>query len=395
MIQFYSVSKATFALQNYMRIAVNTRFLLKGRLEGIGWFTNEIVKRLVLNHPEHEFIFFFDRPYDNQFIYAENVTPVILHPPARHPILWYIWFEWSVKNALKKYKADIFISTDGFISLSSRVPAILVVHDLAFEHYPEHMPFKFRYYLRKYTPRFVKKSLHTITVSEYSKQDIVDKYGTDPDKISVVYNGVNKLYKPLDFDQKQAIKSKYAHDCEYYVFIGALHPRKNIINLLHAFTIFKKKQRSNLKLLIIGRYAWKSEAIKELIENHPFKDDVIHYNYMQVDELCKVIGAAYALTFVSLFEGFGIPVLEAMQCNIPVIVSDSSSLPEVAGNAGLYVNPDSIEDIADKMCTMYKDEHLRSKLIENCKEQAAKFSWDQSAVEFYDCMMNAYNHMKK
>ncbi len=372
-----------------MRIAVNTRFLLKGRLEGIGWFTNEIVKRLVLSHPEHLFIFFFDRPYDEQFVYGDNVQPVILQPPARHPVLWYIWFEWSVKRALKKYKADLFISTDGFLSLSTPVPTILVVHDLAFEHFPEHLPFKFRYYLQKFTPLFIKKSLHTITVSEYSKLDIVERYGTSPHKISVVHNGVNSLYRPLTFDERNFFKEKYAAGAEYFVFTGALHPRKNILALLNAFTIFKKRQRSSMKLLIIGRFAWKSEAIKTLIEQHPFKNDVVHYNYMQVDELCKVIGAAYALTFVSLLEGFGIPVLEAMQCDVPVIVSNNSSLPEVAGEAGLYVDPNDVDDIATKMCSIYKDEGLRLKLVANCASQVAKFSWDKSANDFYTCMMKA------
>lgn len=377
-----------------MRIAVNTRFLLKGKLEGIGWFTNEIVKRLVLNHPEDEFIFFFDRPYDQQFIFAHNITPVVLQPPARHPVLWYIWFEWSVKRALKKYQADVFVSTDGFLSLSSKVPSILVVHDLAFEHFPEHLPFKFRYYLQKFTPEFIRKSIHTVTVSAYSKQDIVDLYGTAPEKLSVVYNGANQLYRPLSSDERIFFKNKYAGGTEYFVFTGALHPRKNILNLLQAFTIFKKKQRSSMKLLIVGRYAWKSEPIRELIENHPFKEDVVHYNYMQVDELCNVIGAAYALTFVSLFEGFGIPVLEALQCNVPVIVSDNTSLPEVAGNAGLYTDPGDIEDIAAKMCMLYKDEHLRDQLIANCPIQAAKFSWDKSAVDFYDCILKSMSEFR-
>lgn len=378
-----------------MRIAVNTRFLLKGRLEGIGWFTNEIIKRLVLNHPEHEFLFFFDRAFDPQFIFASNITPIVLNPPARHPILWYIWFEWSVKRALKKYKADIFISTDGFLTLSTPVPTILVVHDLAFEHFPDHLPFKFRFYLKKFTPLFIKKSLLTITVSDYSKKDIMERYGTAENKINVVYNGVNDLYKPLNVEEKLAIKQEYAQGCEYFVFTGAVHPRKNIMNLLRAFTLFKKKQRSSMKLLIIGRYAWKSQAIKEMIENHPFKEDVIHYNYMQVDELCKVIGAAYALTFVSLLEGFGIPALEAIQCNVPVIVADNSSLPEVAGNAGVYVDPNNVEDIADKLCLLYKNEHLRNQLIANCAQQAAIFSWDKSAIDFYNSMMHAYQNHKK
>ena len=375
-----------------MKIAVNTRFLLNGKLEGIGWFTYEIIKRMVLNHPEHEFIFFFDRPYHSKFIFAPNVKPVVIPPPARHPILWYIWFEWSVWYALKKYKADIFISTDGFLSLRTNVPSIVVVHDLAFEHYPKHLPFKFRFYLQKFTPLFVKKSLLTITVSEFSKKDIVEHYNTNPEKIAVVYNGVNELYKPLNFEEKTLIQEKYAQGAEFFVFTGAIHPRKNINKLLKAFEIFKNRQRSNMKLLIIGRYAWNSDDIKHNIETHPYKEDVIHFDYMQVEELCKVIGAAYALTFVSLLEGFGIPVVEAMKCNVPVIVSNTTSLPEVAGDAGLLVNPEDENDIAEKLIKIYKDENLRESLIGNCKTQIEKFDWNQSATIFYDKIMNVLNN---
>ena len=99
-----------------MRIAVNTRLLLKDKLEGIGWFTFETLKRITKNHPEHEFIFLFDRPYDKEFIFSENIIPVVIQPPARHPFLWYLFFEWSIPAALKKYKADIFISPDGWLS---------------------------------------------------------------------------------------------------------------------------------------------------------------------------------------------------------------------------------------------------------------------------------------
>lgn len=366
-----------------MRIAVNTRFLLKGKLEGIGWFTNEIIKRMVLNHPEHEFIFLFDRPYDTQFIFADNIIPVVIPPPARHPVLWYIWFEWSVRRALKKYNADIFISTDGFLSLSSKVPSILVVHDLAFEHFPQHLPFKFRYYLQKFTPKFVRKATHTVTVSTYSKQDLVDTYHADPNNISIVYNGAHADYQPLSFELKQEIKNQYAQGCEYFVFAGALHPRKNVIQLLKAFELFKRKQRSNMKILIIGRFAWNAEEIKTAIMNHPFKKDVIHYDYMQVKELSKVIGAAYALTFVSIFEGFGIPILEAIQCEVPSIVSNTTSMPEVAGDTAILVNPNSAEEIAAAMIEMYKDENLRNRLIEATKSQVRKFSWDKSAQDFY------------
>jgi glycosyltransferase involved in cell wall biosynthesis len=373
-----------------MRIAVNTRFLQKGKLEGIGWFTFEIIRRVVLNHPEHEFIFFFDRQFDESFIFAKNVTPVILNPPARHPILWYIWFEWSVRRALKKYKADVFVSTDGFLSLSTKVPSLLVVHDLAFEHFPEHLPFKFKYFLRKFTPKYVQKATQIVCVSEYTKQDIVTTYKASSDNIHVVYNGANELYKPLSYEEKTAIKEKYAEGVAYFVFAGALHPRKNILKLLKSFAIFKRKQRSNMKLLIIGRYAWNSDEIEKEIENHPYKNDVIRYDYMQVEELSKIIGAAYGLVFVSLFEGFGIPVLEALRSNVSGVLSTSSSLPEVGGDAFLYADANDENDIANQLCIFYKDETLRAELIAKTKEQSMKFEWEASAVKFYEVIEKTF-----
>ncbi len=124
-----------------MRIAINTRFLIKEKIEGMGLFTYEVVKRMVEQHPEDEFFFFFDRPFDPTFIFGKNVTPVVLFPPARHPFLFYWWFEWSIAKALKKYGIDVFLSPDNFLSLSTKVKSVLVTHDLAYLHFPEHQSF--------------------------------------------------------------------------------------------------------------------------------------------------------------------------------------------------------------------------------------------------------------
>ena len=118
-----------------MRIAVNTRLLLKGKLEGIGWFTYESFKLIVRSHPEHEFFFIFDRKFDKEFIFSDNVTPIVVGPPARHPILHFIWYEISIPRILKKIKPDIFISPDSYLSLSSKYPDLIVIHDLNFEHF--------------------------------------------------------------------------------------------------------------------------------------------------------------------------------------------------------------------------------------------------------------------
>lgn len=375
-----------------MRIAVNTRLLLKGKLEGIGWFTYQTLERIVKQHPEHEFIFFFDRPYDPSFVFASNVTPVVVAPQARHPVLFYLWLEWSIPFMLRKYKADLFLSPDGFLSLSTKVPTCLVIHDLAFEHYPKHFIPSHRMYWRHYSPLFARRADHIVTVSEFSKNDISTRYGVDKSKIDVVYNGAHTAYKPISWEEREAVKEKYAEGCEYFVFAGALHPRKNIVNLLKAFIAFKKKQRTDMKLVIVGRLAWKYDEVLEMREEMPFKDDVKWVGYMGVDELSKVTAGAYALVYASLFEGFGIPILEALQCDVPAIVSNTSSMPEVAGDAGLLVDPNDPQDIAAKMEMLYKDETLRNQLKAKAKEQVKKFDWDRSAAQLWEHMMKC---MKK
>jgi len=370
-----------------MRIGVNTRLLLKGKLEGIGWFTYQTLERMVHQHPEHDFFFFFDRPYDESFVFSTNVTPVVIPPQARHPILFTLWFDWTIPYVLKKHKIDVFLSPDGFCSLRTPTPTCLVVHDLAFEHYPEHLSFSNRHYWKFFQPKFANKAKRIVTVSEYSKQDMVDHYDIDPAKIDVACNGVHDAYRVLDWKEKEAIKQKYADGCEYFVFAGALHPRKNILNMLKAFVAFKKMQRSDMKLVIVGRFAWKYEEVLEMKENMPFKDDVKWVGYMNIDELPNVIGAAYCLLYPSIFEGFGIPILEALKCNVPAIVSNTSSMPEVAGDAGLLVNPADVEDIANKMEMMYKDESLRARLIAKAPEQVAKFTWEKAADVLWDSMM--------
>lgn len=370
-----------------MRIAVNTRLLLKGKLEGIGWYTNETLKRIVKQHPEHEFVFFFDRPYDKSFVFADNVQPVVVAPQARHPFLFYVWFELCIPYLLKKYKADVFLSPDGLMSLRTKVPTCIVMHDLAFEHYPEHLKTSHQLFYRKYSPLYAHKAKQIVTVSEFSKQDIASRYHVSPEKISVSYNGAHEQYKPLSWEEREEAKKLFADGCEYFVYAGALHPRKNIVNLLRAFIAFKKRQRSNMKLVIVGRMAWNYDEIIRMKEEMPFREDVKWVGYLDVYHLAKAIGGAYALVYVSLFEGFGIPILEALQCNVPTIISSTSSMPEVGGGAALLVDPKDHEDIASQMERLYKDEVLRQKLIAAAPEQVERFNWNKTADRLWESLL--------
>src|ERR1039457_2407091 len=159
-----------------MNIAVNTRLLIKDKLDGIGWFTYESLKRITVQHPEHSFYFIFDRKFNPEFIFSNNITPIVLYPQARHPLLFYLWFEYSLSSLLKRLNADLFLSPDGYLSLKSDTKSLAVIHDLNFEHYPNDLPFLVRKYYRYYFPKFANKATIIATVSEFSKQDNVKQY---------------------------------------------------------------------------------------------------------------------------------------------------------------------------------------------------------------------------
>lgn len=362
-----------------MIIAVNTRLLLQGKLEGIGWFTRETLSRITQNHPEHRFIFIFDRPFAEEFIFSDNITPVVVSPPTRHPFLWYIWFELQIPRILKKYKADLFFSPDGYLSLGTRIRQLAAIHDINFAHRPKDLPWLKAKYYNHFFPRFARKAKRIVTVSYFSKEDLLRTYKIDEGKVDVVYNGVNTMYTPTTEAEKMAARLKYSGGADYFLFIGSLHPRKNICGLLRAFDAFRTTIDSDTRLLIVGESMFKTSDIELAYEGMRYKDDVVFTGRLSNEELHQVLGASLALTFVPFFEGFGIPVIEAMNAGVPVICSNTTSLPEVGGHAVLYVDPFSMSQIKDAMVRLYTEKELRDSLIEKGFIQKEKFSWDKTA----------------
>ncbi len=362
-----------------MIIAVNTRLLIQGKLEGIGWFTRETLMRITRDHPEHQFIFIFDRPFADEFIFSENITPIVLSPPTRHPVLWLIWFEIQIPRILKKYKVDLFFSPDGYLSLKSGIKQLAAIHDINFAHRPQDLPWLKAKYYNYFFPRFAKKANRIVTVSFFSKEDINRTYKIDSDKVDVVYNGVNTSYTPIPEENRIITRETYSAGKDYFLFIGSLHPRKNICGLLRAFDAFKTSVETDTKLLIVGESMFKTGDIEMTYEGMRYKTDVVFTGRLTNEELHKVLGASLALTFVPFFEGFGIPVIEAMNAGVPVICSNTTSLPEVGGNAVLYVDPFSLNQIKDAMIRIYLDNGLRDSLIEKGFVQKDKFSWDKTA----------------
>ncbi len=364
-----------------MVIAVNTRFLLKNRLEGIGWYTHEVFRRIVERHPEHTFLFLFDREPAQEFIYAPNVQPVKVWPPARHPYLWQFWFDYALPAVFRKHQPDLFISTDGFLSLKTHIPSLLVLHDLGFEHYPEHTPPIVNKYYCKYTPLYARHADHIVTVSDFTRNDVISRYGIPENKVTRIYNGASDAYAPISEKEAENVRRQYSDGGDYVIYVGSIHPRKNVTALLKAFDLLKEKTGTPMKLVIAGRMAWKTDVTKAVYDNMLHKQDVILTGHLQQEELVRLMAAATAFVYPSLFEGFGIPVVEARYCGVPVITSDRSCLPEVAGTEAITFNPEDPGEIAVAMEHFLANKAHYEQAFADVNVVRKAFSWERSAAE--------------
>ena len=224
------------------------------------------------------------------------------------------------------------------------------------------------------------------TVSHFSKKDMITQYKTADEKINIVYSAVKKIFHPLNIQQKEMIKEKYTEGKEFFIYTGALQPRKNLVNLLKAFSLFKKRQHSNWKLVLAGRLAWKNDDFLHLLKTYKYRNDIITPGYISESVLAQLTASAYAMIYPSLFEGFGVPVLEAMKSEIPVLTSANSSMQEIGEEAALYFDPLSVNDMAEKLMLIYKDEDLRNSLIQKGKQKAGEFSWQRTAGLMWQCI---------
>ncbi|MFA5574842.1 MAG: glycosyltransferase family 1 protein [Brumimicrobium sp.] len=370
-----------------MKIGINTRFLLSHKMEGFGWYTYETMKRITQNHPEHEFVFFFDRKFDERFIFSENITPVVLYPPTRHPILQIIWFDYMIPRALKKYNCDCFVSTDGYLSLKTDLPQLTVMHDLNFEHNPNDLPASAVKFLRKRFPLFAKKATRLCTVSNYSKEDIVKTYDISPDKIDVAYNGVSPIFQVIEEKERQEIRKEFTKDKPFILFVGSIHKRKNLKRLVDAYKQLKAEEKIEHHLLIVGEPMWKNQDFKI---DEPFKEFIHFTGHLSIEKLAKITASATCLAFVSYFEGFGIPMIEAMQSGTPVLAGNRTSLPEIGGDAAMYCDPYSVDSIKEGLKKLLQDDSIRQLYIDKGLERADEFSWDKTAEGLWKAIQTIF-----
>ena len=365
-----------------MKVAVNGRFLLP-RLEGIGHYTYQLLDHLSELHPEDEYHVIVDRAVHMPFMDRPNVHRHVLLPPTRHPLLWYFWFEWRIPALLKKVDADVFFSPDGFLSLRTECPSVLTIHDLAFLHYPEGTQRSHLTYLRKYMSQFLQRADEVIAVSQFTSDDIKQQYPGLSTEITTIYNGVSDDFQALTTDDQIACRKCYTHGKPYFIYVGSIHPRKNVAALIRAFDQYNKQTGDDISLVLAGRIAWRSDDAITALRESPYAAQIIQLSDVD-SKIPLLIAAAEAMCYVSLFEGFGLPVLEALACGTPVITSAQSSMQEVCGDLAYYVDPRDIDSICKAMI------HVRTKqegIKHNGKKlrlKASEFSWEKAAILLHD-----------
>lgn len=346
-----------------MRIAVNASFFKKDHSgNDINSFFDFFL-RSSQSHSEHIFIFIFDKPHQSSLVFPENVIPIVIGPEGKNPLTWRIWYNFKIPSALKKYKADIFI-TEKFCSLRTRVPQLLLYPDLSFIHQPSLVNKKHLHFYKKYTPLFLNKCEAIIVDSTFSKNELIQQYQTDEQKVAVFFPNVDEGFRPLNYEEKETVKEKYAEGHEYFIYNGIISPHQNLRNLLKAFSAFKKRQKSSMQLLIVGEPGIEYEEWLSSLKLYKFHTEVKLLDNVSENEMMKIIGTAYAMVYTPSYEASYKVPLQAMACEVPLIVADIGALPEICGDSALYANPNDFKSIAEKMMAVFKDEQLRKGLIQ-------------------------------
>jgi glycosyltransferase involved in cell wall biosynthesis len=338
-----------------MRIGVNASPMALDAAADTGNIVTTLLTGLCRLHPEHTFIFFFDKtPFPLQL--PSNVTVIVL--PLKERSAWRrsLWREWTLPRALKAQGIELFLGMDGTLPLRSKIPANLFVPDMGFIHgvagvQPRSMQ------------KYIERAQRILVLSQTVKEDVLQYAPAAADKVQLVSPGVPEDYRPVEWQEREDIKREFAWGVEYFVAVGSLHPKNNIMPLFKAFSALKRRLHSNMKLVLVGAGTTAGADITGSLASYKYRNDVVWIQQADTETLARIVAGAYALIYTSRFEGMAMPVYAALKCQVPVIALEGLVAKEAGGDAVLYTDPENLEDLADKMCLLYKDEELRTRQL--------------------------------
>lgn len=359
-----------------MIIAVNTRLRKDVQPEGYENFLFAMLEQVTAKNPQHLFLFIFDKPFENKYNFAKNIQTIIAGPETSSTLRLQYWLNFKIPALLRKYKTDVFVSMEGICSLRTKTPQCLLIPDLIFLQAPQLLKKSQASFYKKHTPGFLAKANGIATVSDYSKSILVDKYKLNEADVAVIKPGIDTIFKPAGWNEKEAIKEKYADGKAYFLFSGEINSRSNTINLLKAFTLFKKRQKSNMLLLIAGNAG---DPFKTELKTYAFRNEVKLLEDLSPTELAQVTAAAYALVYPVFYDDLALPVLQAMQCGVPVVCSNAGPLPTIFADAALYADANNVKDIAENMMLVFKDEDKAKAMVQAGNTLLSQHRWDNAA----------------
>ena len=296
-----------------------------------------------------------------------------------------LWQQIALPISVNKYNIDLLYSPVMTMPLLVKCKTIISIHDLAFRVYPEKFTLSNRLIYKILVGRSITRAAGILTISKNTKNDIVKYYAVNPNKISICYPSAGDQYKPILSDKAgSAKKQQHLKSNKYLLYVGTIEPRKNIINLLKAYNSLIRENEITCQLLIVGKKGWLYENIYNYVDDNDLGEFVIFMEYVSDGELVKIYQSAFAFIYISLYEGFGLPVLEAMKSGVPVITSNISSMPEVVGDSAIMVNPLNIDEIKGAILKVLNNRQQRDNLISKGLIRSQKFSWQRMALSVND-----------
>lgn len=362
-----------------MNLAWNT-MLLKQNLSGIGNYIERILYEFEKEDIKNNLLLFgSENEYDYRKINLESNTSLTNSIFSKKKFLRVLWEQIFLPIKAKKNNINLIHCPAHVVPLMSSMKTIVTIHDLAFKLFPETFKWQNRSYLNFIVPLSIKKADKVIAVSKNTKKDIIREYNVNPNKIKVIYNGVDEKYRRINDDEIiNKIKEKYKLPKDFILYLGTLEPRKNIERLIKGFN---KTKKNNIKLVIAGGKGWLYDDVFKLVKKLNLEEKVIFTGYIDEKDIVLLYNAATLFVYPSLYEGFGLPPLEAMACGTPVITSNLSSLPEVVGDAAITVNPNNVKDLIEAIDKVLNNKELQRKMIQKGLKRANKFTWKNTARE--------------